>query len=183
MTLLLQLAERVFQDFTKCWPMVLIGLAAAMLVSLVWILMMRFIAGFMVWLSILAALALQAVGELARSWEGDQLINCSLSLRRHLVLLHKVRGIERQGECPTESGWSVHHQPELVSRAAWNMARLFGHAGHLDGHHVAHPNLLAQPHPHRHRPHQLRKQVMSHVSFLSTVGQTHRSGNAGLSAI
>lgn len=67
MTLLLQLAERVFQDFAKCWPMVLIGLAAAMLVSLVWILMMRFIAGFMVWLSILAALALQAVGELARS--------------------------------------------------------------------------------------------------------------------
>jgi solute carrier family 44 (choline transporter-like protein), member 2/4/5 len=47
--------------------MVLIGLAAAMLVSLVWILMMRFIAGFMVWLSILAVLALQAVGELARS--------------------------------------------------------------------------------------------------------------------
>ena len=63
----IQLAERVFQDFTKCWPMVLIGLAAAMLVSLVWILMMRFIAGFMVWLSILAVLALQAVGELARS--------------------------------------------------------------------------------------------------------------------
>jgi solute carrier family 44 (choline transporter-like protein), member 2/4/5 len=47
--------------------MVLIGLAAAMLVSLVWILMMRFIAGFMVWLSILAVLALQAVGELPRS--------------------------------------------------------------------------------------------------------------------
>jgi len=57
-----QVVERIFQDFNNSWWMILIGLVVAMVVSLLWILLMRFVAAFMVWLSILAVLAIQAVG-------------------------------------------------------------------------------------------------------------------------
>lgn len=57
------MVERIFQDFNNSWWMILIGLVVAMVVSLLWILLMRFVAAFMVWLSILAVLAIQAVGK------------------------------------------------------------------------------------------------------------------------
>ena len=59
-----QTFDRIFQDYSETWWIILIGLAVSMIISLFWIVLMRFAAGFMVWLSILAILALQGVGKL-----------------------------------------------------------------------------------------------------------------------
>ncbi|XP_046448873.1 choline transporter-like protein 2 isoform X1 [Daphnia pulex] len=57
-----QTFDRIFQDYSETWWIILIGLAVSMIISLFWIVLMRFAAGFMVWLSILAILALQGFG-------------------------------------------------------------------------------------------------------------------------
>jgi len=54
--------ERIFQDYANVWWVILIGLAISMVVSFLWILLMRFVAGVMVWISIVAVLALQSFG-------------------------------------------------------------------------------------------------------------------------
>lgn len=58
----MQTFDRIFQDYSETWWMILIGLAISMLISLFWIALMRFAAGFMVWLSIVAILVLQGFG-------------------------------------------------------------------------------------------------------------------------
>lgn len=58
-----QTFDRIFQDYSETWWIILIGLAVSMIISLFWIVLMRFAAGFMVWLSILAILALQGFGK------------------------------------------------------------------------------------------------------------------------
>lgn len=57
-----QTFDRIFQDYSETWWIILIGLAISMLISLFWIVLMRFVAGPMVWLSIIGILALQGVG-------------------------------------------------------------------------------------------------------------------------
>ena len=58
------MVEGILQDFNNCWWHILIGLAVSMVVSFMWIVLMRFIAGIMVWMSIIAVLAMQAFGKL-----------------------------------------------------------------------------------------------------------------------
>ncbi|KAI9562773.1 hypothetical protein GHT06_010227 [Daphnia sinensis] len=57
-----QTFDRIFQDYSETWWIILIGLAISMIISLFWIVLMRFAAGPMVWLSIIGILALQGVG-------------------------------------------------------------------------------------------------------------------------
>ncbi|XP_046403797.1 choline transporter-like protein 2 isoform X5 [Ischnura elegans] len=53
-----QFGEMMLQDLTKIWPFILLGLAVAMLVCLVFILLMRWLAGIMVWFSVFGVLGL-----------------------------------------------------------------------------------------------------------------------------
>jgi hypothetical protein len=59
-----------------------------MIISLFWIVLMRFAAGFMVWLSILAILALQGVGKLIII--SDVFYNLAVVIDKFLV---KLRGL------------------------------------------------------------------------------------------
>ncbi|XP_032776973.2 choline transporter-like 2 [Daphnia magna] len=54
--------DRIFQEFSKTWWVILIGLAISMIMSFFWIVLMRFAAGLMIWLSIAFILVLQGVG-------------------------------------------------------------------------------------------------------------------------
>ncbi|XP_076436398.1 choline transporter-like protein 2 [Babylonia areolata] len=45
-------AEVIFNDLSESWPHILIGLLLAMLVSLLWIVLLRFLVGVMVWLTL-----------------------------------------------------------------------------------------------------------------------------------
>ena len=69
------MSEGILQDFNNCWWLILIGLVASMFVSFLWIVLMRFIAGIMVWLSIIAVVAMQAFGKLHIHF----LISCQFS--------------------------------------------------------------------------------------------------------
>lgn len=59
--------ERGLQDLSNTWKVILIGLVFAMVFALIWIVLMRFAAGLMVWLGILGILALMILGT-AFSW-------------------------------------------------------------------------------------------------------------------
>ncbi|XP_038045562.1 choline transporter-like protein 2 [Patiria miniata] len=52
----------VYQDFVSSWYIILIGLSAGMILALVWIIIMRWIAGVMTWLSILGLWAILGAG-------------------------------------------------------------------------------------------------------------------------
>ncbi|XP_012944944.1 choline transporter-like protein 4 [Aplysia californica] len=52
--------EKIVADVVASWWMILIGLGISMLISLLWITLMRWIAGFMVWLTILAFVVIWA---------------------------------------------------------------------------------------------------------------------------
>ncbi|CAL1541152.1 unnamed protein product [Lymnaea stagnalis] len=45
--------DKIIADVVASWWMILVGLVVAMLISMIWIVLMRFISGFMVWLTIL----------------------------------------------------------------------------------------------------------------------------------
>ncbi|XP_054713879.1 choline transporter-like protein 2 [Uloborus diversus] len=55
-----EVGEKLFYDFKLSWYFIVIGLLFAMLVSLVWIVLMRWIAGPMIWLSIVIVLGFSA---------------------------------------------------------------------------------------------------------------------------
>ena len=55
-----QFGQRVVQDLSNSWPFVVAGLALAMVLSLIYIVLMRWFAGVMVWLSLLGTIALLA---------------------------------------------------------------------------------------------------------------------------
>ncbi|GFN94001.1 choline transporter-like protein 2 [Plakobranchus ocellatus] len=46
--------EKIVADVVASWWMILVGLAIAMVISLIWIILMRWIASFMVWITLLA---------------------------------------------------------------------------------------------------------------------------------
>ncbi|XP_019726407.1 choline transporter-like protein 4 isoform X2 [Hippocampus comes] len=53
---------RIFEDFASSWPWILTGLAIAMVLSMLFLLLLRFIAGVVVWLLIVAVLCTGAFG-------------------------------------------------------------------------------------------------------------------------
>uniref|UniRef100_UPI00398F33F2 choline transporter-like protein 2 isoform X2 n=1 Tax=Pristiophorus japonicus TaxID=55135 RepID=UPI00398F33F2 len=55
-------AMKIFEDYTKSWVWILIGMFIALVLSLLFVLLMRFTACFMVWLSILLLIAALGYG-------------------------------------------------------------------------------------------------------------------------
>ncbi|BFZ05594.1 hypothetical protein BsWGS_08633 [Bradybaena similaris] len=62
-----EFGDKIIADVTASWWMILVGLVVAMVISLIWITLMRFIAGFMVWLTVLAFVAVW-IGLAGASW-------------------------------------------------------------------------------------------------------------------
>uniref|UniRef100_A0A8C5H210 Choline transporter-like protein n=1 Tax=Gouania willdenowi TaxID=441366 RepID=A0A8C5H210_GOUWI len=67
-----EIGVRIFEDFATSWPWILIGLLIAMLVSLLFLLLLRFIAPVMVWLLIIGVLGAGAYGIYHCYWEYDK---------------------------------------------------------------------------------------------------------------
>ncbi|XP_070531870.1 choline transporter-like protein 2 [Ptychodera flava] len=65
--------EKVFDDFSECWTFMLGGALIGMIYSFIWIVIMRWIAGIMVWLSILIVFILLALGIYCCYAEYDEL--------------------------------------------------------------------------------------------------------------
>lgn len=57
-----KVAEGVFQDVQTSWWVMLAGFGVAMVVSFIWILLLRFISGFMIWFSLIAFIGLSGFG-------------------------------------------------------------------------------------------------------------------------
>ncbi|XP_077987168.1 choline transporter-like protein 2 isoform X2 [Glandiceps talaboti] len=58
-----QIADRLFQDFEESWHLLLGGLIMSSILSFIWIVIMRWIAGIMVWFGILAMFVLLIFGQ------------------------------------------------------------------------------------------------------------------------
>ncbi|XP_030596429.1 choline transporter-like protein 4 isoform X1 [Archocentrus centrarchus] len=63
------IATRIFEDFASSWPWIIVGLIIAMLVSLLFLLLLRFIAPVIVWVLILGVLGTGAYGIWHCYWE------------------------------------------------------------------------------------------------------------------
>uniref|UniRef100_A0A3Q1GLI1 Choline transporter-like protein n=1 Tax=Acanthochromis polyacanthus TaxID=80966 RepID=A0A3Q1GLI1_9TELE len=70
---------RIFEDFASSWPWILVGLLIAMLVSLLFLLLLRFIAGIMVWVLIVGVLGAGAYGIWHCYWEYENFKDASIS--------------------------------------------------------------------------------------------------------
>ncbi|XP_053540259.1 choline transporter-like protein 2 isoform X1 [Ictalurus punctatus] len=57
-----QVFMRIFEDYTQSWHWILLGLAVAMVLSLLFIVLLRFLAGVMVWVMIIMVLLVIAYG-------------------------------------------------------------------------------------------------------------------------
>ncbi|XP_051801512.1 choline transporter-like protein 2 isoform X2 [Acanthochromis polyacanthus] len=57
-----QVAMRIFEDYTQSWHWILLGLVIAMVVSLIFIVLLRFLAGVMVWLVIVLVILVIGYG-------------------------------------------------------------------------------------------------------------------------
>ncbi|XP_068607309.1 choline transporter-like protein 2 [Brachionichthys hirsutus] len=57
-----QVAMRIFEDYTQSWHWILLGLVIAMAVSLLFIVLLRFLAGVMVWVMIVLVIAVIGYG-------------------------------------------------------------------------------------------------------------------------
>ncbi|XP_035038626.1 choline transporter-like protein 4 isoform X1 [Hippoglossus stenolepis] len=66
-----EVGVRIFEDFASSWPWILIGLLIAMVVSLLFLLLLRFTAPVMVWVLIVGVLAAGAYGIWHCYWEYD----------------------------------------------------------------------------------------------------------------
>ncbi|XP_017285100.1 choline transporter-like protein 4 isoform X2 [Kryptolebias marmoratus] len=62
---------RIFEDFASSWPWILVGLLIAMLVSMLFLLLLRFTAPVMVWVLIIGLLGAGAYGIYHCYWEYD----------------------------------------------------------------------------------------------------------------
>lgn len=71
---------RIFEDFASSWPWILVGLLIAMVISLVFLLLLRFIAPIMVWVLIFGLLGAGAYGIWHCYWEYDNYKNKSASI-------------------------------------------------------------------------------------------------------
>ncbi|XP_033480065.1 choline transporter-like protein 2 isoform X2 [Epinephelus lanceolatus] len=57
-----QVAMRIFEDYTQSWHWILLGLVIAMLVSLIFIVLLRYLAGVMVWVMIVLVIIVIGYG-------------------------------------------------------------------------------------------------------------------------
>uniref|UniRef100_A0A3Q0RJP1 Choline transporter-like protein n=1 Tax=Amphilophus citrinellus TaxID=61819 RepID=A0A3Q0RJP1_AMPCI len=57
-----QVAMRIFEDYTQSWHWILLGLVIAMVVSLIFIVLLRFLAGIMVWIMIILVILVIGYG-------------------------------------------------------------------------------------------------------------------------
>uniref|UniRef100_A0A8C5M1F9 Choline transporter-like protein n=1 Tax=Leptobrachium leishanense TaxID=445787 RepID=A0A8C5M1F9_9ANUR len=57
-----QVAMKVFEDYTVSWYWIIIGLIIAMVISLIFVVLLRFLAGIMVWVMIVLLLAVMGYG-------------------------------------------------------------------------------------------------------------------------
>ncbi|XP_034016128.1 choline transporter-like protein 4 [Thalassophryne amazonica] len=64
-----ELGVRIFEDFASSWPWILLGLVIAMVVSMLFLLLLRFIAPVMVWVLIIGILGAGAYGIWHCYWE------------------------------------------------------------------------------------------------------------------
>ncbi|MEQ2235966.1 hypothetical protein ILYODFUR_007651 [Ilyodon furcidens] len=62
---------RIFEDFASAWPWILLGLVIAMVVSLLFLLLLRFTAPVMIWLLIITLIGAGAYGIWHCYWEYD----------------------------------------------------------------------------------------------------------------
>ncbi|XP_053577958.1 choline transporter-like protein 4 [Bombina bombina] len=56
------LGKKIFEDFAKAWPYILIALAIAMIVSLLFLILLRFTAGILVWVLIVGVIGVIGYG-------------------------------------------------------------------------------------------------------------------------
>ncbi|XP_029976358.1 choline transporter-like protein 4 isoform X2 [Salarias fasciatus] len=75
-----EIGVRIFEDFASSWPWILICLLIAMVVSLLFLLLLRFTAPVMVWVLIFGVLAAGAYGIWHCYWEYDNFKNLSASI-------------------------------------------------------------------------------------------------------
>ncbi|XP_061615164.1 choline transporter-like protein 4 isoform X2 [Phyllopteryx taeniolatus] len=71
---------RIFEDFASSWPWILAGLAISMVLSMSFLLLLRFTARFMVWILIIAVLCTGAYGIWHCYWEYTNYKNLSASI-------------------------------------------------------------------------------------------------------
>ncbi|XP_037544765.1 choline transporter-like protein 2 [Nematolebias whitei] len=57
-----QTVMKIFEDYTHSWPWIILGLVIAMFVSLLFIFLMRFLAGIMIWIIIILVIAVIGYG-------------------------------------------------------------------------------------------------------------------------
>ncbi|XP_076001400.1 choline transporter-like protein 2 isoform X1 [Genypterus blacodes] len=57
-----QVAMRIFEDYTRSWYWILLGLVIAMIISLIFIVLLRFLAGIMVWVMIVLVILVIGYG-------------------------------------------------------------------------------------------------------------------------
>uniref|UniRef100_A0A8D3C3Y0 Choline transporter-like protein n=1 Tax=Scophthalmus maximus TaxID=52904 RepID=A0A8D3C3Y0_SCOMX len=71
---------RIFEDFASSWPWILLGLLIAMVVSMLFLLLLRFTAPVMVWVLIVGVLGAGAYGIWHCYWEYDNYKKASASI-------------------------------------------------------------------------------------------------------
>ncbi|XP_077404705.1 choline transporter-like protein 4 [Vanacampus margaritifer] len=74
------ISVRIFEDFASSWPWILAGLAIAMVLSMCFLLLLRFLARVMVWFIIVAVLVIGAYGIWHCYWEYDNYKKLSASI-------------------------------------------------------------------------------------------------------
>nr|XP_046274568.1 choline transporter-like protein 4 [Scatophagus argus] len=75
-----EIGVRIFEDFASSWPWILIGLLIAMVVSMLFLLLLRFTAPVMVWVLIIGVLGAGAYGIWHCYWEYDNHKQASASI-------------------------------------------------------------------------------------------------------
>ncbi|KAM4629945.1 choline transporter-like protein 4 [Polymixia lowei] len=75
-----EIGVRIFEDFATAWPWILVGLLIAMLVSMLFLLLLRFTAPVMVWVLIVGLLGAGAYGIWHCYWEYDNFKTASATI-------------------------------------------------------------------------------------------------------
>ncbi|XP_040910200.1 choline transporter-like protein 4 isoform X2 [Toxotes jaculatrix] len=75
-----EVGVRIFEDFASSWPWILVGLLIAMVVSMLFLLLLRFTAPVMVWVLIIGVLGAGAYGIWHCYWEYDNYKNAAATI-------------------------------------------------------------------------------------------------------
>ncbi|TNN59739.1 Choline transporter-like protein 4 [Liparis tanakae] len=75
-----EVGVRIFEDFASSWPWILLGLLIAMVVSMLFLLLLRFTAPVMVWVLIVGVLGAGAYGIWHCYWEYDNFKQASATI-------------------------------------------------------------------------------------------------------